>query len=172
MRRQVLIPRPDSDPQIGTWLSAFEESRKRTLRVLKGLDPQLLEWQPPWGGNPISALLYHLAAIEVDWLFTDILEHKPFPPQIETLFPYDVRTSDGRLTIPSGFPLEAHLKRLSDMRAYFLGVLEGMSASEFRRVRTFAGYTVTPEWTIHHLMQHEAEHRGEILVIIEAWERN
>jgi uncharacterized damage-inducible protein DinB len=24
------------------------------------------------------------------------------------------------------------------------------------------GYDVTPEWVVHHLMQHEAEHRGQI----------
>jgi uncharacterized damage-inducible protein DinB len=26
-------------------------------------------------------------------------------------------------------------------------------------------YLVTPEWVLHHLMQHEAEHRGQIEMI-------
>jgi uncharacterized damage-inducible protein DinB len=171
MRTQIVNPIPGYDPPVGRWLWAFEESRERTLRVLKRLDPNLLDWIPPWGGNTISALLYHLAAIEVDWLFTDILEQNQFPPQIDALFPYEVRDKDGSLTAPSGIQLDAHLLRLSQMRKYFLDALRGMSESEFRRVRKFSEYQVTPEWTIHHLMQHEAEHRGEILVIMEAGER-
>jgi uncharacterized damage-inducible protein DinB len=29
-------------------------------------------------------------------------------------------------------------------------------------VHTLADYETTPEWVLHHLMQHEAEHRGQI----------
>jgi uncharacterized damage-inducible protein DinB len=29
-------------------------------------------------------------------------------------------------------------------------------------VRSLAEYDVTPEWVLHHMMQHEAEHRGQI----------
>jgi len=36
-----------------------------------------------------------------------------------------------------------------------------MSLSEFRRVRHLDDYDVTPEWVIHHLLQHEAGHRGQ-----------
>ncbi len=30
------------------------------------------------------------------------------------------------------------------------------------RPRRLPGYDVTPCWVLHHLMQHEAEHRAEI----------
>ena len=58
------------------------------------------------------------------------------------------------------------------MREYFLRSLQGMSIEEFRRVRSFTDYQVTPEWVIQHLMQHEAEHRGQIMTIREAWDVN
>jgi uncharacterized damage-inducible protein DinB len=88
---QVIEPLRGDAPLVGAWLWAFEDSRRRTLQALEDLDPDLLERAPPWKGNSISTLLYHLAAIEVDWLFTDILGEDEFPPQIEILFPYDVR---------------------------------------------------------------------------------
>lgn len=34
--------------------------------------------------------------------------------------------------------------------------------AEFRRVRSLPYYDVAPEWVLHHLMQHEAEHRSQI----------
>ena len=37
-----------------------------------------------------------------------------------------------------------------------------MSLEEFHRPRKLDQYNVTPEWVIHHLIQHEAEHRGQI----------
>ncbi len=38
-----------------------------------------------------------------------------------------------------------------------------MTVEDFRRPRHFPGqYDVTPEWVLHHLIQHEAEHRGHI----------
>jgi uncharacterized damage-inducible protein DinB len=40
-----------------------------------------------------------------------------------------------------------------------------MSLQEFRRVRVLPDYDVTPDYVLHHLMQHEAEHRGEIAML-------
>jgi hypothetical protein len=86
MRIQILEPITDYEPLVGSYLSAYQDVRQRTLDTLEGLEPNLIDWCPPWRGNPISALLYHLAAIEADWLFTDILEQREFSPQIHELF--------------------------------------------------------------------------------------
>ena len=61
-----------------------------------------------------------------------------------------------------GETLARHLHRLDAVRAHFLEVFKGMSVDEFRRPRTYDDYVVTSEWVVHHLMQHEAEHRGQI----------
>ena len=45
--------------------------------------------------------------------------------------------------------------------------MRGVSDEDLVRVCTFADYQVTPQWIIHLLMKHEAEHRGEIMVIKE-----
>jgi hypothetical protein len=45
---------------------------------------------------------------------------------------------------------------------HILAAYQAMDVHEFRRVRRLADYDVTPEWVLHHLMQHEAEHRSEI----------
>ncbi len=52
--------------------------------------------------------------------------------------------------------------RLKTVRARLLQVFQGMSLPDFRRARQLPEYDVTPEWVLHHLMQHEAEHRGQI----------
>ena len=62
----------------------------------------------------------------------------------------------------TGETFDAHLARLHAVRARVLYSLRDMTASEFRRPRSLPDYDVTPAWAIHHLSQHEGEHRGQI----------
>jgi len=76
-----------------------------------------------------------------------------------------VRDEQGRLMAVSGITLDEHLARLDAARIRLRLGMGGLGAEEFRRVRHFPHYDVTPEWVLHHLTQHEAEHRGEIMAI-------
>ena len=62
----------------------------------------------------------------------------------------------------TGLDLAAHLARLGAVRAQLLATFSAMSLDDFRRLRALPEYDVTPQWVVHHLLQHEAEHRGEI----------
>jgi len=160
-RRNIIDVYLSEEPEIGRWLWAIEDARSRTMEELERLSPGIIDWLPPEGESSISTVLYHLAAIEADWLYTEALE-QPFPPEFGELFPYDVREKDGRLFQVQGVSLEAHLKRLETVRTLLLDAYKQMTLAEFRQVRSFEKYDVTPEWVLHHLMQHEAEHRSQI----------
>ena len=148
-------------PDIGRWLWALQDTRQRTKRELDQLTSAMIDWRPPGNGSSIGTVLYHLAGIEADWLYVEVLE-QPFPPEVDALLTYPIRDEQGRLTQVEGFSLEQHLSRLETVRRRLLGVYEQMELSDFRRVRSLENYEVTPEWVLHHLMQHEAEHRGQI----------
>ena len=118
----------------------------------------------PLSRNTIGTLLYHIAAIELDWLYTEILEQE-FPGDLRSWFPHDVRESEGNLTTVVGVSTQRHEERLQYVRDGLFAALSTMSLSEFRRVRHLEAYDVTPEWAVHHLLQHEAEHRGQIGIL-------
>lgn len=152
---------PGYAPEIGTWLWALEDTRRRTKIVLHDVHPQVLDWTPPWGGNSIATLLHHIAAIEIDWLYSDVLEQE-FPPEVNDLFPFEVRDEQGLLIAIHGLTLDDHVQRLDATRAILLKAFHRMEIQDFRRPRSQPKYEVTPEWVLHHLIQHEAEHRGQI----------
>ncbi len=152
------------EPEIGRWLWALEDERKRTKARLEGLPSELIDWPPPFGENSIGTLLYHIALIESDWLYAEVLE-QAYATAIASLFPYPVRDAQDRLTIVEGVPLAEHIMRLDAVREQVLRVFHSMPLSDFRRVRQLPDYDVTPEWVLHHLMQHEAEHRSEIAAL-------
>ncbi len=150
-------------PEIGRAVWMLEDARTRTGHTLEGIAPEIIDWQPP-AGNSIGTLLYHIALIEMDWLFSEVMEEK-LPMSVWDAFPHPVRDDKGHLSVVKGVSLDAHFKRLDSTRRLFLDVFQHMSLDDFRHARNLERYDVTPAWVVHHLLQHEAEHRGEIATI-------
>lgn len=142
----------------------LEDARWRTYRALEGVPAAVFDWQPPAKGNSIATLLYHIAAIELDWLAEEVMLGR-LDPQIWNEFPYEVRDKSGHLTCVTGESLEAHYRRLDSVRELLLKVYKDMSVDAFRQLHIMPNYDVSPEEVLHHLAQHEAEHRGEIMTI-------
>src|SRR4051812_14516522 len=154
-------PSLHSEPAIGAWLWALNDARRRTLVQLAGLPAAAIDWHPAASAQSIGSILYHMALIEADWLYTEVLE-QAYPDQVAALFPYDSRDQHGLLTSIQGVALDKHLARLATVRQHILSAYQALDLQDFRRPRHLADYDATPEWVLHHLTQHEAEHRSEI----------
>jgi uncharacterized damage-inducible protein DinB len=164
--QRVIVPLDASHPELGRWLWAMEDTRARTKEAVDGLDQAALDWAGPGVENSIGSLLYHIALIEFDYLYVDILG-EGYPAGSEALLPFGDRDGDGHLTVVPGVSLADHLARLNEVRRQLLERVATLDAQELATARDLAeyGYEITPAWTLHHLMQHEAEHRGQILAI-------
>ncbi|MEM6431637.1 MAG: DinB family protein [Deinococcota bacterium] len=149
--------------EIGGWLWALEEARKRTKEVVHGLEQAVLDWQGEDDSeNAIGSLLYHLAFIETSWLYMDIFEE----PDPTDDYPWPHR-SQGRLTSVLDVPLEEHITRLDETRATFLERLKVMTLDDWGRLRSPADtdYQVSPAWVLFHLVEHEASHTGQMSIM-------
>jgi uncharacterized damage-inducible protein DinB len=162
-RRLVVEPPAGVPPEVGLWLWALEDGRHLTLEVLEGISDADVD-RPGADGTTIGTLLYHVALIEADWLYEEILV-QPFEPAVAALLPHSDRVAGGRLTTVTGEPLAEHLRRLAAVRSALRETLVGMSDAELHRVRELPRYDVSPAWVLHHLLQHEAEHRGAIAAL-------
>ncbi|MCA9877002.1 MAG: DinB family protein [Thermomicrobiales bacterium] len=164
-KEQLVVERNlAGDPTIASLLWMLEDSRRLTLEAVAGLDVDHLDWEPAIGGNSVGALLYHIAAIEMDWLYAEVLTREP-PADVLARFPLDVRDADGHLARWRGEALPALSERLTFIRQKLIAVFASMTAENFRRSRTLPDYDVTPEWVLYHLLEHETAHRGEIGMI-------
>ncbi len=149
------------DPEIGRALRRLEGARGRLKEALAKLNPDWLDWEPYPGGNSVGTLLYHIAAIEIDWLFCEVLVQE-FSAEANALLPYPVRDETGRLFPVTAVSLSTHLQKLDTARQLLLDVYANLTLADFRRARQLPQYHVTPEWVLYHLTQHETEHRGQI----------
>ena len=166
----VVGTRPSTAPEIGRALWRIEQARERLNELLDRVKPAMVDWEPGPHESTIGTVLYHIADIEADWLYAEVLEW-PLPPELDALFTIPTRDADGRLTPVPGFALSALVERLESVRARLLEVYATMDLADFRRERALPPYDVTPEWVLHHLAQHEAEHRGQIGSILDRAER-
>lgn len=156
MRERQLLVLPGDD-DVGRFLAALEDARKRTLALIEGLSDAELDRGEP---NTIGSVLYHVAAIEADWLFDDACG-KPEEIPME-FFPVEVREESGVLSPVRGVALSEHLSRLATIRRELIERIGSLDSHAFHRPNARVAYDVSPAYVLHHLMQHEAEHRAEI----------
>jgi DinB family protein len=167
-RKRFVLEPIAHDPEVGRWLAALEDARRDTIRELAGVTPQMLDWRPDAPLNSIGTLLYHIGLIETSWLLDDIFEGETGPDWVQSVLPFPDRDDDsGRLIQVDGEPIGTHLQRLSAIRTYLLERLRPMANDDFHRTRHLQSYDAAPDWVLHHLLQHEAEHRSHI-----AWLRD
>jgi uncharacterized damage-inducible protein DinB len=165
---QIHIVPETHAPAVARLRWMIEDTRQLTLETLEDIPAAWLDWTPPVGDS-VGTLLYHIAVIEADWLYEEILV-QPFPPALADLFQHPIRTATGSLHPVIGEALTDHMARWAAVRAALLDTLAHMDDADLRRVRVLPAYDVTPEWVLHHLIQHEAEHRGQIGAVI-TWAR-
>ena len=119
LRIRVVEVHTSRAPEIGRWLWALQDARSRTLEELEDVTPAMVDWlptpghalrgasQPPDDESSIGAVLYHLAGIEADWLYAEVLEQPEFPPEVAALFSHATRDEQGHLTQVTGIRQDA-----------------------------------------------------------------
>ena len=171
--REVLALAPIADDhEIGRWLAALEDGRADTLKELDGVTPEMIDWYPDAPLNSIGTLLYHIALIEAAWVLEEILERDDEPAELAGWLPWPDREGPGEggarhLSRIDGQSLDEHRGRLATVRGWILDQLRPMTNDDYHRVRSLDAYDVSPDWVVHHILQHEAEHRAHI-----AWLRD
>ncbi len=167
---------PGAEPEVGVWLWAMEEARRNLLNTLErieraGFGQEFYDWRGPNGDdNSVSALLYHIAGVEMGWLFFDVLG-TGLPADVQRMFRVDDRTEDGKLRHLPDVPIAEHLERLAASRRRFLAEVSAMPLEQWHDLKYPEGedYAMTPAWTVYHLVEHEAGHLYEVRRMVRKW---
>jgi uncharacterized damage-inducible protein DinB len=169
-RERLILESIAADSDVGHWLAALEEVRQDTLKVLTDVPPDAVDSDPGDGGDTVGTVLYHVALVEADWVFADVLDRPGDMPA--DLFPLGDRLPDSRLSPLGGETLAQHLDRLARTRDLILDQLRPMSADEFHRPRAREKFDVTAAWVVFHLIDHEVEHRVRLTTLRDRFRRD
>ncbi len=128
-----------------------------------------ITWQPYPGGYSIGGLLLHIGAVEVYWFESFCLGREPDPVEMGRLMVGETDVDNGTWPVPPAEPL-----------SYYYGLLDTIRARTLENVRSFpAGETAkehhggskTFRWVVSHVVQHEAYHGGQAVLLGELAKR-
>jgi uncharacterized damage-inducible protein DinB len=160
------------DPIIETALEALDDARLRTLREMSGIKEEWLYLVPPMGHNTIGTILAHMPITERNWLYEMLLRVEPHA-DIQAIVPQADRDETGmRLKRQEGASLDDYRAWMRIIREKFVEIYRAMSVEEYRRTHEYVAWNGVIEYTsaekiLYHLINHEAEHRGEMVMITE-----
>ncbi len=166
---RTVAPVPGFNPQVGLCFGGLEDVRASLLRGVEDLSTETLARRAFAGANTIGTLLVHVAEAELFWI-QEVLNGKALTAQQRADYRFDVFGKPGAPAI------EAHdfgffRKRMEDVRTITRESLRPMKDEELdsRRIwdDTRAGEKreFTVRWILHHLLEHEAHHKGQVFLL-------
>jgi uncharacterized damage-inducible protein DinB len=152
---------------IGFYLGGLDEVREQLKEGLAGMTSEHIGRRAVAGAHPIGALVLHIGEAEWWWIQCVIAGRK-LSDDDRRVSHWDV------LEDPDGFAAKGYsaqycLDAIDEIRKRTLEHLGSFSDDDLDRLFEFERRGKTTEvslrWVLHHLTDHEAQHKGQILML-------
>ena len=167
MRRRVLTPHPGLSTGIGYYLSGMEEVRRQVTVAVKDIPDELIGRPPFLGAHSIGGLVLHIGEAEWFWMKMVVSGHKLTEEDKQA--PYWDILDDVERVARNGYTVEFCLSEAEKIRNLTRDVLFTYNDKDLERIITFERKGETTEynlrWVLHHLIDHESQHKGQILML-------
>jgi len=159
--------------EVGSFLAQMDDQTRRLTADTRGTTPAELAWQPRPGTNTIGMLIAHIAIVEAYWL--SIAAQVPF----ECARVLGIGEDDDGMPIPAeGLPPAGLASRdlsyfddlLARARAYDKSISQRWTEADLERRVQRTGrdgntWTLNVRWVLYHVLEHQAGHYGQILLL-------
>ncbi|HSE32380.1 MAG TPA: DinB family protein [Pyrinomonadaceae bacterium] len=167
MSQNFLHPHPGLSTGIGYYLSGMEEVREQVVNAVKDIPDDLIGTPAFLGAHSIGALVLHIGEAEWFWMQMVVSGQKLTDEVRQSAF-WDV-LEDPELMSKKGYTAEFCLQEIEKIRNQTRDILFARNDTDLDQMITFErrGKTnqYTLRWILHHLMDHEAQHKGQILML-------
>ncbi len=167
MRRRVLNPHPGLSTGIGYYLAGMEEVRSQLVAAVKTIPDDLIGKPAFLGAHSIGALVLHIGEAEWFWMQMVVGGHQ-LTEEDKKAPCWDI-LDDVEGVARNGYTTEFCLQEAEKIRNQTRDLLFGYNDKDLERIITFARHEKTTEhnlrWILHHLIDHEAQHKGQILML-------
>lgn len=134
------------------------------LELDPGLTEDAMVWQPYPGTYSIGAIIMHIIAVEIFW-FERFVLGLPNDPDETKLTLADVTDVDNwQWPVPPRQPLSWYFELQDRIRARTLEGIKTWPPAD--SAREHHGRQVTMRWVFGHVIQHEAYHGGQAVMLV------
>ncbi len=176
VRHVLRVPGGRRSAEVASFFAQLDDLNRRLLEDLRGTGAAELAWQPKRGQNTIGMLLAHMAIVEVFWTQVAFERHTPEALALALGLGID----DDGMPLPArgappaglrGRPLRWFARLLARARAVSrrafarLGPRDLEREVERTRRRDGQRSRVNLRWILYHVLEHQAGHHGQILLL-------
>jgi len=165
--KHILQPVMNLSPGLGLALAAMNEVREQLQKTVSELTNEEVAQCAVRGAHSIGALVLHIGEAEWWWMNCIVRGHKLTREDFRQPF-WDV------LKDPEGFASKNYsadfcLETINGIRVQthdFLATLNDDDLEKtYSHTRGDKQIEASLRWTLHHLVDHEAQHKGQILML-------
>ena len=150
-------------PRVALLYSQLVEVRKNLLKMIKDIDDSVLDYTPDEREiETIGTLLLHIAAVEWSWIIGDLEKRELSFEKWKQAFPLRKGID---LAQQVGKGIEYYLEKLKEVRLEVYEKLKGFTDKDLDTVVKVEKRKFTIEWILYHVIEHEAEHLGQISLL-------
>jgi len=167
--QNVIEPAKGYTAQIGSMVSMLEDLKSRVTRSVIGLDQDETDFLLDHEANRIGALILHLAATEKYYqVYT--FENRGYNNEERKLWDSAMDLGDKARESIINNPISFYLNRWDQVRKETLRLLKTKDDKWFGdKVK---GSNMNNHWAWYHVMEHQANHMGQIRLIIKRIHKN
>lgn len=167
MKQRVLTPHPGLSTGIGYYLSGMEEVRSQLIDAVKDIPDDTIGKPAFLGAHSIGGLVLHIGEAEWFWMQMVVSGHQ-LTEEDKKAACWDILDdvdAVGRNRYTAAFCL----REIEKIRNQTRDVLFTYSDKDLERIITYERPDKPHEqnlrWILHHLIDHEAQHKGQILML-------
>jgi uncharacterized damage-inducible protein DinB len=167
MSRNVLTPHPGLSTGIGYYMSGMEEVRGQVIDAVKDIPNDIIGKPAFLGAHSIGGLVLHIGEAEWFWVKMVVSGHKLTDEDRSAAY-WDILDEVDRVSTRH-YTTEFCLQEIEKIRNQTRDLLFTFNDSDLERIISFERRGKTTEhslrWILHHLIDHEAQHKGQILML-------
>lgn len=154
------------DPQIGALVSMLDDLKGRVTRNVEGLNQEQTDFLLDEDANRIGALILHLAATEVIYQKLTFYDES-FDEEEDAEWIVAMELGEKAREELQGKPISFYLDKWSEVRSKTKELLKTKKDSWLLEERNFPDSETTYNhyWAWYHVMEHQANHMGQMVLI-------
>lgn len=167
LKGQTIKPKRGYTPQVGATVSMMEDLKRRVTNSVANLSPEEADFLFDDEANRIGALILHLVATEKYYqVYT--FENRGFNQAEKEQWGMALELGKKAQVEIQGQPIDYYLDIWNDVRKETLRLLKTRDDDWF--ASKVAGSNMNNHWAWYHVMEHQANHMGQIRFILKRME--
>lgn len=158
-----------SRSEVDLLVAMMNATTKSWKDELRGISDTEFRWQAKKGAHSIAMIILHCVMAE-HWWIQNVTLGKDLDMNVFNDLGYKrMDIANGIYGPPLKKPKAWYLKQMTDIRRKTKAAMKGLKSSHVGVGRE--GNTFTLRWVLHHLVEHEAYHSGQMTLLRELYKK-